>query len=360
MFVLAEQQNLAIELRIRALELAGYLGDPRLAKVDLTEANRGDRTIAIAGGRYRFGMRQPIKFVGPKRVEAWPQRSVDLKPFRIARYPVTNGEYKLFLADGGYDTDRWWLEPEGRAWMRQDESFIDRLIRLWMQWYPKHYYKPEEDQLIGAMTPEGAARRILRRRQPLYWHDSRFNAPNYPVVGINWWEARAYCRWLTAHAQADRLIERARVVRLPTEWEWECAAGRYDLGVASTYPWGDEFDPAACHTRFGSLSRLAPIPVGFLRYEGSERFPADIIGNVWEWVSSRCLSYESKNDAIREETADVSADRVVRGSSWYSTEPAASQIRFRLHDQICNAYWDLGFRYVIAEADDIDRVTTTT
>lgn len=334
--------------RVRALEIVGFLGDPRFVLSNAEPRDITGRAVAIGGGRFRFGMDEPISFSGPKKIEAWPRRTLDMQPFRIARYPVTNWEYELFIRAGGYLNADWWTTHDARAWVTRDAEFMNNLIALWVEQYPVHYYKDEENQLIGAMTPRGAAERMLQRNRPYYWDDSRFNAPNYPVVGVNWWEASAYCAWLTEFARVNSWIGSSEVVRLPTEWEWEAAAGRYDLGRNTRYPWGDVFDPSRCHTRFDSLNRLAPLPVGFFEKDENSQEPADMMGNVWEWVSSRCLPYSVEYDKDRELPDDVQVNRIVRGSSWYSTEEAASLVRFRLNDQVCNAYWDLGFRYVIA------------
>ena len=54
-----------------------------------------------------------------------------------------------------------------------------------------------------------------RQTEPASWRDRRFNRPTQPVVGVCWYEARAYCAWLAAQSGLP--------VRLPTEVEWEAA-----------------------------------------------------------------------------------------------------------------------------------------
>ncbi len=63
---------------------------------------------------------------------------------------------------------------------------------------------------------------------PLYWQDRNLNAPNQPVVGVTWFDAAAFCQWLTKVTGVT--------YKLPTEDQWE-AASRGGL-VSQPYPWG--------------------------------------------------------------------------------------------------------------------------
>jgi len=68
------------------------------------------------------------------------------------------------------------------------------------------------------------------RKAPKAWDDPRFNRPNQPVVAVSWFEAVAYCEWLSAVC--------GQAYRLPTEAEWEKAARGGVAGIR--YPWGNE------------------------------------------------------------------------------------------------------------------------
>ncbi len=205
--------------------------------------------------------------------------------YRISRYPLTNAEYARFIEAGGYDERRYWTEA-GWAWREKN-----------------------------GVT------------QPAYWEDEGWNRPDYPVVGVSWYEAVAYCRWLTEELRvtgyelrvggrdngtSTRDFGSGRYeVRLPTEAEWEKAArGEH----ARRWPWGDDFDPARANTYESGPGRTTPVgkysPAGDSPYGA-----ADMAGNVWEWCSSLYRGYPYDPDDGREDW-EAEGRRVLRGGSW--------------------------------------------
>ncbi|MCP5023840.1 MAG: SUMF1/EgtB/PvdO family nonheme iron enzyme, partial [bacterium] len=143
----------------------------------------------------------------------------------LARYPVTNGQFKKFIEDGGYLNKEHW-SPEGWEWLQKDPV-----------------------------------------SEPRFFHDHRYDAPNQPVVGVSWWEAEAFCRWAGG--------------RLPSEQEWESAArGR----EAREYPWDGPWEDGICNTRESRLGTTSPVGL-FPRSRQADFNLEDMAGNVWEWVS---------------------------------------------------------------------------
>ncbi len=116
-----------------------------------------------------------------------PRHQVLLRPFKIASRPVSNGEYRDFIADGGYRRPELWLSD---GWARVQEE----------GWEAPLYWLKDDDGSESIFTLSGV--------QPL--------DPNAPVSHVSFYEAAAYAAWAGA--------------RLPTEFEWEAAAPQFDHG----------------------------------------------------------------------------------------------------------------------------------
>jgi len=218
-------------------------------------------------------------------------------PYRywIGRYPVTNAHYARFVEDGGYEQRKFWSE-EGWAWRKgdYDSQVKEDWLRKWLARRP----------------PE-------RRDRPFWWDDPEQNNPIFPVVGISWFEAEAYCRWLTEQLQTAnrklRTLHRGAlevvdsgpgnlVVRLPTEEEWERAVRSTD---GRAYPWGNTFEVWRANTEESDTEkRLGIYTTAVCTYPqgASPEGLWDGAGNVWEWTAS--------------EWEPGSEWRVVRGGSW--------------------------------------------
>lgn len=163
-------------------------------------------------------------------------KTVSVAPFEIACAPVTVQEYRTFVEAPDRLDARWWADA------------------------------PSEEQ-----------------RTVVDWHADAWRAqlsrPSRPVVYVSWWEATAYARWRTAQ-RSD-----GRVVRLPTEAEWQWAA---EGPERRAYPWGKEEpgtgDAARANGRDAGVGHRTP--VGAFP-AGNRDGIADLAGNVWEWCSNK-------------------------------------------------------------------------
>jgi formylglycine-generating enzyme required for sulfatase activity len=164
--------------------------------------------------------------------------------YRIARFVVTNAEYARFLAANGpdgYDLARDWYPEKGRAYIAN----------------------------------EG-------RRVPYLWSDPRFTNPLQAVVGVTWWEATAYCRWLTSVGHDQGWLPPEAELRLPTWLEWERAARHTD---PRPFPWGDE-TPDPERANYDETGIGAPAPIGCFPRGVAACGAHDMAGNVSEWTAT--------------------------------------------------------------------------
>jgi iron(II)-dependent oxidoreductase len=234
--------------------------------------------VEVPGGTFYLGARPSESFVFDN--EKWAQ-PVGLKPFRIARAPVTNAEFERFVRDGGYRRRDLWSE-EGWRW--REQAGADHPV-YWTE--------------TGNTFKERRFDRLLLLE------------PHLPVIHVNWYEAQAYCRW------AGR--------RLPSEAEWETAAGgepdesRQRLSLRKRrFPWGND-TPTPTHANLdaAALGRLevAALPAGDSAFGCRQ-----MIGNVWEWTSSTFEPYPGfVPDPYKEYSEPWFGTRkVLRGGCWAS------------------------------------------
>lgn len=135
--------------------------------------------------------------------------------------------------------------------------------------------------------------------EPFYWNKSdRFHSgekfPRHPVVGVTWFEAKAFCEW--------------KGKRLPTEAEWEKAARGGQEGLA--FPWGDEADRARAN-----FEGQGTLPVG--NYAPNAYGLFDMAGNVWEWVADWFdAAYYARSPEADPTGPETGKERVLRGGSY--------------------------------------------
>ncbi len=205
--------------------------------------------------------------------------TVHLSAFRISRYPVTNAQYQSFVTDGGYT--KTWRE----CWSKEG----------WM-------WKEEKAQ-----------------QGPNTW-GGEFDLPNHPVVMVSWYEAEAFCRWLTLRLREAGFLSEQQEIRLPTEAEWEKAARGDDGRI---YPWGDERITSE-HANYSETGLGMTTTVGCFSKGTSPYGCEDMAGNVWEWCLDQCEYDKKEYDVVTDTYKDGIVDpvctsgshRVIRGGAW--------------------------------------------
>ena len=166
---------------------------------------------------------------------------------------------------------------------------------------------------------------------PPFWHEPAFRHPQKPVVGINWFEAQAYCEWL------GRATEKP--FRLPTEAEREKAARGNRQG--QDYPWGDG-PPETLALPGHDCENGGPLPVG--QGDINDYGLCDMSGGVHEWCSDWYKAgYYANSPESNPIGASAGNRRASRGGSWrhrvkFSRCAARSSLDPSFH------YADYGFR----------------
>ncbi len=162
----------------------------------------------------------------------------------------------------------------------------------------------------------------------------------HPVTLVTHADATSYCRWLSGRI--------GRLVRLPTEAEWERAA-RGDL-VKARYPWGNDVD--ASHANFlpdPALKRhRGTRPVGCYPPNGLQLY--DMSGNVWQWVADWYRADAYNGGESRNPRGPGSGTlRVVRGGSWVTHDVDQLRCAHR-HKVPPDTYaYSIGFRVVYSD-----------
>lgn len=211
--------------------------------------------------------------------------AIPTERYWIAKYPVTNGQFRLFVEAGGYREERWWTKAGWEA-----------KLNGW-GW----------DQKTGQWVETGKP-----WVEPRYWQDGQWNGAEQPVVGVSWYESVAFCLWLSEVT--------GEKVSLPTEAQWQYAAQGKD---GRAYPWGKEWDATRCRHSVGTSSKNTS-PVRQFEGKGDSPFGVvDMAGNVWEW----CLTdYNNHGNDINE----LAARRVLRGGAWDGNNTINFRCDYRL------------------------------
>ena len=233
-----------------------------------------------------------------------PVHTVDVDAFYVGKYEITNAEWTAFRNSPDYDEESLW---------------------------PGHSAKPKNQ--------------ITNRTQPQNHGGGTPGTENYPVLGVNWDGAVAYCNWLTKIT--------GKKYRLPTEAEWEKAARGTDQ---RRYPWGNTIDHSYANyvgaQKFDTGMIVGTFDGGthdgLQTHNGASPYGAmDMAGNVMEWCSDwYSENYYSVSPAKNPKGPATGAYKVLRGGTFFE-EP------FDLRTYARSAAWPslqshrmIGFRLV--------------
>lgn len=246
--------------------------------------------------------------------------------FFISKYPVTNAQYERFLKRENFEKKNLWCnfekfdeksQPMKETWGEEGWTWLESAMK-------NENYEAHDGTLL-----------------PRYWRDARFGATrrHAPVVGLSWYEASAYCKWLLENwdtlEEGKQGLPKPNLIRLPRETEWaEAAGGDTDQ---KRYPWDEkkateklEEILARANVAQSQINRTTPVwmyPLG-----ESTQGVLDMAGNVWEWQAN----YKNlKNGWLG-----------LRGGSWLNFEGSA-RVAVRHYSHPYNWNNHVGFRVAL-------------
>ena len=271
---------------------------------------RTDNMVLIPGGTFRMGSEDG-------EADEKPVHEVTVDKFYLSKYEVTVREFKTFIEETGTRTD---AEKEGYSYIWVSDKWAKMNGINW-----RH-------------DCEGN-----RRSESEY---------NHPVIHVSWNDAVAYCKW--------RSDKTGKIYRLPSEAEWEFAAGN---GARHTkYSWGNG-DPNGKYG--GNVTDESKSPTGsswsikFDGYNDDYWYTApigsynpndfglfDMTGNVWEWCNDwYSADYYKNSPKINPSGPNTGDSRVYRGGSW-DCAPSFCRSARRYGHPPTYRYSYLGFRLV--------------
>jgi hypothetical protein len=205
-----------------------------------------------------------------------------VEAFKISKYAVTNEQYEVFQTDQeGYANEKWWnYSPQA------------------FEWRSTH-------------------------PQPIF---SYFRGNKRPRVNVCWYEALAFCRWLS--------YKTGQSIFLPSEQQWQRAAQGDD--EEQQFPWGNQFEATRCNTSESGLGKTVEVdayPNGVSPYG-----VYNMSGNTWEWCFTK---YESEDNS----DATGAEIRAEHGGSWNFAWQQA-RVMNRVHYTPFSRDDNVGFRVV--------------
>ncbi len=254
----------------------------------------------VPSGNFLFG----------DRLRVQEPHYVWLGSFFVNPYEATNAEFREFLIDPrGYADDTNWTEA-ARKWKASSTSHATALL------------KPGDADY------------------------ARFGKPDLPVVRVNWFEANAFCRWLTKTWGRGKWI-----FALPTEAEWEKAArgpDNFDYALGRNI---SDKEVALYNWKKNTSAEVTVVGLA----ETKSKFLSNrngiyhMTGNVTEWTQSLYRSYSRQHPYIDDDDRnhdEMIGERVLRGGSWYTASIAVLYIPYRenFRPEVETPY--LGFRVV--------------
>lgn len=285
----------------------GELGDPRPGVAPRNPPGKGELFFSWSDEL------EPVPFAMGGDPHArngghFVQKTIQ-RPYRIARYPVTNAQYACF----------------------EDSLYFDQ---------------------------NGSKKGWRKRGRP----DARFLSPNQPVVNVDWYHAIGFCEWVNELGLSAEELGLPKLcgwdrwtVCLPSEAEWEYAArGREGRWL----PWLSRSErnnqaPEAGrqslqgHCNWAGSQVKATSPVGMYPHGASLCRAEDMMGNVWEWTRTPWRNVPEPSEDLDMAEANGEGTCVLRGGAWDYDAPENLRCAARHGSNPKGSYDFLGFRVAV-------------
>lgn len=297
-------------------------------------------------GKYLGKIGDPRFNVDTDHIEPKTVPVIGLKNIKVAIYPITNKEFSLFINDKGYQCDNYWNEASDCNWLNY-ENVINSIFNYWKnirerfntninafddfckssavdmeQCASLAYFLDTEDNKLLELLSNLYKKENFSK--PMLWDDPKYNNPSQPVVGVSYFEALAYCSWLSDKCQ--------KKYRLLSKDEWEHIAKPRQKG----YVFSNCISSHNCNTIEAEYQTI--LPVGILEQNKTKDGIYDLNGNIFEWTSS---IYKHGNNLL-------DTQLYVKGGSWVQKkERALSKYNGRAKAWCRNL--DVGFRVCLDE-----------
>ncbi len=224
---------------------------------------------------------------------------IEVEGYYLDRFPVTNRQFKAFVDADGYEQMSFWDEE------------------IW----------PAVLEFVDQTGHPG----------PRFWKDGSYasGTADHPVVGVSWYEASAYARWVGK--------------RLPTDPEW-VKAGAWPVSrdganpVQRRFPWGDSMDRTKAHLWAPDVAGTVPVDAtpGGQSVGGIHQ----LIGNVWEWTASPFAAWDHAARFLHEKPL-----KSVRGGAFDTYFDCQASCQFQSGEDPLARKHNIGFRCAVGVCD---------
>ncbi|MGB6327479.1 MAG: P-loop NTPase fold protein [Halarcobacter sp.] len=247
---------------------------------------------------YKTDFEDTIVLIEDKDVNEKEFIKIPNQNFEMSKYVVTNKWFNEFVNSNGYLETKYWLEIASKIWLMNHKiNSLDEKYEVMVE-KEKNYYKKKYKQ------------NLLKEN---------FNKDLQPVVYVTYYEAKAFCNYLTS-------LDDTYTYDIPTkeQWDYVAKAGEEER----SFPWGNTWNKNYCNNSSNQLHKTSEI--GAFPQGNSKFGISDMVGNVWSWTS----------------TLEKNEYNYLKGGSWNFSDSSyfkVSNNKMTFYNNPSFQYYDIGF-----------------